>query len=291
MRGIVLAGGTGSRLWPSTISVSKQLLPIYDKPLIHYPIATLMAAGIREILIICTEWDLPSFKKLLGDGHQLGIKFEYAIQSKPRGLADALLIGRDFIANSNCALILGDNIFHGAGLGRQLAEHKNGEGARIFAYRVSDPRSYGVVEFDTSGNILSLEEKPNSPKSNFAVPGLYFYDSKAVEFTETLKPSSRNEIEITDLNNLYLSKGELHVTLLPRGTAWLDTGSPQSMHDASTYVRILEERQGAKVACLEELAWRMGWISSEELNQLAKQFGSTPYAEYLFSINAGKKIR
>ena len=284
MRGIILAGGTGSRLWPSTISVSKQLLPIYDKPLIHYPIATLMAAGIREILIICKSADIDAFKKLLGDGKSIGVSFEYAVQEKPRGLADALLVGKKFIGDSNFALILGDNIFHGTGLGRKLSEYKTVSGARIFAYQVADAREYGVVEFDELENVISIEEKPEEPKSKFAVPGLYFYDNRAVSFAESLKPSARNEIEITDLNKCYLAIAELRVTILPRGTAWLDTGSPESLHDASTYVRILEERQGAKVACLEELAWRMGWINDLDLKLLAESYGSTPYGKYIRAL-------
>lgn len=284
MRGIVLAGGTGSRLWPSTISVSKQLLPIYDKPLIHYPIATLMAAGIREILIICKLSDLDSFKRLLGDGRNIGVHFEYAVQKEPKGLADALLVGKKFIGDSKFALILGDNIFHGTGLGRKLSEYKTVSGARIFAYQVADAREYGVVEFDEKDIVISIEEKPKEPRSKFAVPGLYFYDNRAVAFAESLKPSARNEIEITDLNKCYLSIGELRVTVLPRGTAWLDTGSPELLHDASTYVRIIEERQGAKVACLEELAWRMGWINDFNLKSLSAMYGNTPYGRYLETL-------
>lgn len=291
MRGIILAGGTGSRLWPSTISVSKQLLPVYDKPLIHYPLATLMAAGIREILIITRPEDLESFVKLLGDGSRIGISISYKTQQHPRGLAEAFIIGEEFINGGNCALILGDNIFHGAGLGRQLADFNEIEGANIFAYRVSEPSAYGVVEFETSGKVISIEEKPEHPKSKFAVPGLYFYDNKVVDFAKSLKPSFRNELEITDLNNLYLLANQLNVTLLPRGTAWLDTGSPQSLHDAATYVRIMEERQGAKVACLEELAWRMEWISTSELDNLASSYGGSTYGAYLKSIIATRNSK
>ena len=291
MRGIILAGGTGSRLWPSTISVSKQLLPVYDKPLIHYPLATLMAAGIREILIITRPEDLESFVKLLGDGSRIGISISYKTQQHPRGLAEAFIIGEEFINGGNCALILGDNIFHGAGLGRQLADFNEIEGANIFAYRVSDPSAYGVVEFETSGKVISIEEKPENPKSKFAVPGLYFYDDKVVDFAKSLQPSFRNELEITDLNNLYLLANQLNVTLLPRGTAWLDTGSPQSLHDAATYVRIMEERQGAKVACLEELAWRMEWISTNDLDNLASSYGGSSYGAYLKSIIATRNSK
>jgi glucose-1-phosphate thymidylyltransferase len=243
-----------------------------------------MAAGIREILIICKLSDLDSFKRLLGDGKNIGVHFEYAVQKEPKGLADALLVGKKFIGDSKFALILGDNIFHGTGLGRKLSEYKTVSGARIFAYQVADAREYGVVEFDEKDIVISIEEKPKEPRSKFAVPGLYFYDNRAVAFAESLKPSARNEIEITDLNKCYLSIGELRVTVLPRGTAWLDTGSPELLHDASTYVRIIEERQGAKVACLEELAWRMGWINDFSLKSLSAMYGNTPYGRYLETL-------
>lgn len=284
MHGIVLAGGTGSRLWPITKGVSKQLLHVYDKPMIHYPISTLMAAGIRNILIISTPQDLPNFESLLGDGSQLGIEFKFAIQESPGGIAQSFLIGEEFLAGKKCALILGDNIFHGPGLGRQLANNSSVSGAHIFAYRVADPSSYGVVEIDTGNQVISLQEKPENPKSKFAVPGLYFYDEEVVEIAKSIAPSLRGELEITDVNNTYLKLGRLSVSILPRGTAWLDTGTIQSLHDASTYIRILEERQGTKVSCLEELAWRQGWIGSHQLEKLAADYGATPYGHYLNSI-------
>ena len=284
MYGIVLAGGTGSRLWPITRGVTKQLLHVYDKPLVHYPIATLMAAGIRKILLITTEEDRPAFVRLLGSGEQIGVEFHYESQSSPRGIAEAFLIGKDFLAGNKCALILGDNIFHGSGLGRQLMDYTTVDGAHIFAYRVSNPNEYGVVEFDDQGKVISIEEKPTKPKSNYAVPGLYFYDERVVEIARQVKPSARGELEITTINNEYLRNGDLKVSVLPRGTAWLDTGTVHALHDASTYVRILEERQGTKVSCLEEIAWRQGWISDGQLLHLAAEYGTAPFGVYLRSL-------
>jgi len=281
MKGIVLAGGTGSRLWPITFGASKQLLPIYDKPLIHYPISTLMLAGIREILVITTQQDQDSFKRLLGDGSRIAVKFDYAVQAKPEGLAQAFLIGENFLKQEKCALVLGDNIFHGEGLGTQLSALRNINGANIFAYKVSDPERYGVVEFDKKGKAISIEEKPKRPKSPYAVPGLYFYDENVVELAKQVKPSDRGELEITSINELYLQQGLLSVTLLERGTAWLDTGTFESMNAAANFIEIIEERQGMKVSCLEEVSWRMGWISDEQLLTLAGEYKSSPYASYL----------
>lgn len=281
MKGIVLAGGTGSRLWPITFGASKQLLPIYDKPLIHYPISTLMLAGIREILVITTQQDQDSFKRLLGDGSRIAVKFDYAVQEKPEGLAQAFLIGENFLKQEKCALVLGDNIFHGEGLGTQLSALRNVNGANIFAYKVSDPERYGVVEFDNKGKAISIEEKPKWPKSPYAVPGLYFYDENVVELAKQVKPSDRGELEITSINELYLQQGLLNVTLLERGTAWLDTGTFESMNAAANFIQIIEERQGMKVSCLEEVSWRMGWISDEQLLTLAGEYKSSPYAGYL----------
>lgn len=281
MKGIVLAGGTGSRLWPITFGASKQLLPIYDKPLIHYPISTLMLAGIREILVITTQQDQDSFKRLLGDGSRIAVKFDYAVQAKPEGLAQAFLIGENFLKQEKCALVLGDNIFHGEGLGTQLSALRNVNGANIFAYKVSDPERYGVVEFDNQGKAISIEEKPKRPKSPYAVPGLYFYDENVFELAKQVKPSDRGELEITSINELYLQQGLLSVTLLERGTAWLDTGTFESMNAAANFIQIIEERQGMKVSCLEEVSWRMGWISDEQLLTLAGEYKSSPYAGYL----------
>jgi len=285
MKGIVLAGGTGSRLWPITKGVSKQLLPVYDKPLIHYPLGTLFLAGIREILIITTPEDLSAFQRLLGDGSQFGASFEFATQERPNGLAEAFIIGEKFIAGGHVSLILGDNIFHGVGLGRQLKEINTIDGATIFAYRVADPERYGVVEFAKNGEVISIEEKPNKPKSNFAVPGLYFYDSQVVEIAKSIKPSKREELEITSVNEFYLKAGQLKTMVLERGTTWLDTGTIQTLHAAASYVQIIEERQGSKISCLEEIAWRSGWISDSDLEILAQGFGSNPYGAYLQSLN------
>jgi len=281
MKGIVLAGGTGSRLWPITFGTSKQLLPIYDKPLIHYPISTLLLAGIREILIITTQQDQDSFKRLLGDGSKIAVKFDYAVQEKPEGLAQAFLIGENFLKQEKCALVLGDNIFYGEALGTKLSALRNVNGANIFAYKVSDPERYGVVEFDEKGKAISIEEKPKRPKSPYAVPGLYFYDESVVELAKQVKPSNRGELEITSINELYLRQGLLNVTLLERGTAWLDTGTFESMNAAANFIQIIEERQGMKVSCLEEVSWRMGWISDEQLRTLASEYKTSPYAAYL----------
>lgn len=284
MRGIVLAGGTGSRLWPITKGVSKQLLPVYDKPLIHYPLGTLFLAGIREILIITTPEDLGAFKRLLGDGSQYGASFEYATQEKPNGLAEAFIIGEKFISGEGVALVLGDNIFHGVGLGKQLEEIKINVGATIFAYKVANPERYGVVEFASDGKVISIEEKPTSPKSNFAVPGLYFYDEQVVEIAKMVMPSARGELEITAINEQYLRAGQLTIKVLERGTTWLDTGTIQTLHAAASYVQIIEERQGSKISCLEEVAWRNSWITTQNLEVLANEFGSNPYGAYLHSL-------
>ena len=281
MKGIVLAGGTGSRLWPITLGVSKQLLPVYDKPLVHYPISTLMLAGIREILLITTPEDQQSFQRLLGDGKKYGISISFAAQESPDGLAQAFIISENFIGPDSCALVLGDNIFYGDGLGTQLKFLTNLEGAHIFAYKVKDPERYGVVEFDQSGKVISLEEKPKKPKSNYVVPGLYFYDNSVVEIAKSVKPSSRGELEITSVNQAYLLKGNLKTTVLERGTAWLDTGTFESLNAASAFIQIIEERQGQKVSCLEEVAWRNGWITDTELLARADEYKSSPFSGYL----------
>lgn len=284
MKGIVLAGGTGSRLWPITWGVSKQLLPVYDKPLVHYPISTLMLAGIREILIITTPQDQDAFKRLLGSGEKFGVKFSYQIQENPDGLAQAFIIGEKFINQDRCALILGDNIFHGEGLGSQLVNLTRVTGAHIFAYKVNDPERYGVVEFDSLGNAVSLEEKPKKPKSRYAVPGLYFYDENVVDIAKSVKPSSRGELEITSVNQMYLDNNKLAVTVLERGTAWLDTGTFESMNSAASFIRVIEERQGLKISCLEEVAWRNGWLTDSDILQRADEYASSPFASYLRSL-------
>jgi glucose-1-phosphate thymidylyltransferase len=284
MKGIILAGGTGSRLWPITRGVSKQLLPVFDKPMIHYPLGTLMAAGIRETLIITTPEDQSAFQRLLGDGSELGIRLDYVVQPRPEGLAQAFILAEDFLAGDASALVLGDNIFHGPGLGHQLSQLLDTKGGHVFAYRVSDPEAYGVVEFDKSGNVLSIEEKPQQPKSNYAVPGLYFYGPDVVDVAKTIKPSARGELEITAVNEHYLRQGRLQVTVLPRGTAWLDTGTFESLADAGTYVRVLEQRQGTKVNCLEEIAWRQGWISNTDLAALAEPLRKSSFGDYLFGL-------
>jgi len=281
MKGIVLAGGTGSRLWPVTWGVSKQLLPVYDKPLVHYPISTLMLTGIREILIITTPQDQGSFKRLLGDGSKYGVSFTFAVQKNPEGLAQAFLIGEKFIGVEPSALILGDNIFYGSTLGAQLKELREPSGAMIFAYRVKDPERYGVVEFNSEGKVTSIEEKPLKPKSQYAVPGLYFYDNQVVDIAKSVQPSARGELEITSVNQEYLKAGKLQAKLLERGTAWLDTGTFDSLNSASSFIQIIEERQGQKVSCLEEVAWRNGWISDSVLATRADDYKSSPFATYL----------
>ena len=281
-----MAGGTGSRLWPVTFGVSKQLLPVYDKPLVHYPISTLMLTGIREILIITTPQDQESFKRLLGDGKKYGVSFSFAVQDNPEGLAQAFIIGEKFIGEDPSTLILGDNIFYGSSLGMQLKELTEPEGAIIFAYKVKDPERYGVIDFDASGKVTSIEEKPSKPKSQYAVPGLYFYDNSVVEIAKSVKPSSRGELEITSVNQEYLKAGKLQARVLERGTAWLDTGTFESLNSASAFIQIIEERQGQKVSCLEEVAWRNGWISDSELSARADEYKSSPFASYLRSLLA-----
>jgi glucose-1-phosphate thymidylyltransferase len=285
MKGIILAGGTGSRLWPITKGTSKQLVPVYDKPLIYYPLTTLMSAGIVDILVITTPNDLANFKNLLGDGKKFGINISYEVQTNPNGLADAFIIGEKFIGNQSCSLILGDNIFYGSGLGSQLEKNTNITGALIYAYRVTDPERYGVVELDTNSQPLSIEEKPKIPKSNFAIPGLYFYDNSVIEIAKNIKPSSRGEIEISSVNLKYLEINNLRVEILPRGTAWLDTGTFNSLHDASAFVRSLQERQGLKIGCPEEVAYRKGFINRAELIILAQEYGSNEYSKYLENVS------
>ena len=294
MRGILLAGGTGSRLWPITKAMSKQLMPVFDKPMVYYPLTTLVSAGIREILVITTPEDQPHFRRLLGDGSQFGLALSYAVQPQPEGIAQAFVIGADFIGDQPVALILGDNIFHGVGLGRQLARHREPTGGHVFAYPVADPHRYGVVEFDDTGRVLSIEEKPEKPKSTYVVPGLYFYDRDVVRIAGELEPSARGELEITAVNEQYLRRDRLTVTVLDRGTArlvdlgrgtaWLDTGTFQSLVQASEYVRVIEERQGLKIGCVEEAAWRLGFITDDRLRELAAPLTKSGYGDYLLRL-------
>lgn len=281
MKGIILAGGSGTRLYPITQAISKQLMPIYDKPMIYYPISVLLFAGIREILIITTPEDSSQFKKLLGDGKEIGCAFSYAVQEVPNGLAQAFVIGEEFIGNDKVALILGDNIFYGSGFRKLVQSFYNVEGAAVFAYEVADPERYGVVEFDKNFKAISIEEKPNDPKSNYAVPGLYFYDNTVVEIAKNIQPSPRGEYEITDVNRVYLENGTLQVGVMDRGTAWLDTGTFDSLSDATEFVRVIEKRQGQKIGCIEEIAYRMGFLSKESLNTIAEKYKKSGYGEYL----------
>lgn len=283
-RGIILAGGEGTRLRPLTHVISKQLLPVYDKPMIYYPLSSLMLAGVKDILIISTPEDLPNFEKLLGDGSRLGMSFSYAEQPEPKGLAQAFTIGADFIGNDKASLILGDNIFYGEGLSKTLQSCMDPEGGIVFAYHVHDPERYGVVEFDKDGRVLTIEEKPEQPKSSFAVPGAYFYDNEVIHIARNLKPSARGELEITDINKAYLEQGKLEVRVLNRGTAWLDTGTHRSLAEAGEFVRIIEERQGLKIGCIEEIAWRMGWIDDARLEEIATPLVKSGYGEYLLKL-------
>ncbi len=287
MRGIILAGGSGTRLWPITKGISKQLMPIYDKPMVYYPLSTLMMAGIREVLIITTPEYNQQFQALFGDGSTLGMSIEYAVQESPDGLAQAFTIGETFIGDENVALVLGDNIFHGAGLGTALQGNSTIDGALIFAYHVAEPGVYGVVEFDSQFRALSIEEKPHVPKSNYAVPGLYFYDNSVVEIAKSIQPSARGELEISTINQEYLERGKLHVQVLDRGTAWLDTGTFESMMQASEYVRVIEDRQGFKIGCIEEIAWRAGWIDDTQLAVLAEPLKKSGYGKYLTRLLSG----
>ncbi|MEV4659449.1 glucose-1-phosphate thymidylyltransferase RfbA [Micromonospora sp. NPDC049301] len=286
MRGILLAGGTGSRLWPITRAVSKQLMPVFDKPMIYYPLSTLVMSGVREILVITTPEDQDQFRRLLGDGSQFGLQLEYLSQARPEGIAQAFILGADFIGDESVALILGDNIFHGVGLGRQLADHRDLVGGRVFAYPVANPQEYGVVDFDADGRVLSIEEKPARPKSRYAVPGLYFYDNRVVGIAGKLTPSARGELEITAVNEAYRETGELSVTVLDRGTAWLDTGTFTSMMQAGEFVRVVEERQGLKIGCVEEVAWRAGLIDDAQLRALAEPLTKSGYGDYLLGLLA-----
>jgi len=284
MRGIILAGGTGSRLFPITQAVSKQLMPVYDKPMVYYPLSTLMMAGVREVLVITTPGDQEAFRALLGDGARLGMRIEYAVQPRPEGLAQAFLIGAEFTGDSSVALVLGDNIFYGAGLGTALGRLPDPDGGHVFAYHVANPADYGVVEFDREGRVLSIEEKPARPKSSYAVPGLYFYESSVVEVARSIRPSARGELEITAVNEHYLHEGRLTVTVLDRGTAWLDTGTFASLRQATEFVSVVEERQGLKVGCIEEVAWRQGWLDDDGLRRAAEPLGKSGYGDYLLGL-------
>lgn len=284
MRGIILAGGTGTRLHPITRGISKQLMPVYDKPMVYYPLSTLMMAGIREVLVITTPQDEESFRRLLGDGSQLGMRIDYTVQASPDGLAQAFVLGADFVGVEKVALVLGDNIFYGAGLGTNLAQYTDVVGAHVFAHRVADPAAYGIVEFDAAGRVLSIEEKPDHPKSSYAVPGLYFYDNQVLEIVKELEPSDRGELEITAVNEEYLRRGQLSVSVLPRGTAWFDTGTFQGLIEASQFVHVIEARQGQKIGCVEEVAWRNGWIDDDELGRHGEEQLKSGYGAYLHRL-------